>query len=87
MPKPVVDPNVPRIDALSVKTCAGNEVPQTPATPVLSEGLMSLHNLIMKQDARTLDETRRQDLQRHLHKYAKDAQVTFARGALQQNHM
>ncbi|KAF2652558.1 DDE-domain-containing protein [Lophiostoma macrostomum CBS 122681] len=74
MPKPVVDSNVPRIDALNVKTCAEDVVPQTPATPVSSEGLMSLHNLIMKQDARTLDETKRQDLLRHLQKYAKAAQ-------------
>lgn len=43
---------------------------------------MSLHNLIMKQDACTLDETRRQNLQRHLQKYAKVAQVFFAKGAL-----
>jgi hypothetical protein len=87
MPKPVVDSNVPRINASSVKTCDGNEVPHTPVTPVSSEGLMSLHNLIMKQDARALDETRRGDLQRHLQKYAKAAQISFAKGALQQNHI
>lgn len=48
---------------------------------------MSLHNLIMEQDARALDKTQRQDLQRHLQKYAKAAQVSFAKGALQQNHI
>jgi REP element-mobilizing transposase RayT len=87
MPKPAVDSNVLRIDALNVMICAENEIPQTPATPVSAAGLMSLHNLIMKQDAHTLDETRRQDLQRHLQKYAKAAQVSFAKGALQQNHI
>jgi REP element-mobilizing transposase RayT len=87
MPKPLVDLNISKVDTVHVETCAENEVPQTPVTPVSASGLMSLHNLIMKQDARTLDKMRRQDLQRHLQKYAKAAQVSFAKGALQQNHI
>jgi hypothetical protein len=87
IPEPVVNTSVPRVDEVPARICSQNEVPQTPVTPVSAEGLMLLHNLIMKQDARTLDETRRQDLQRHLQKYAKAAQVSFAKGALQQNHI
>ncbi|KAF2633010.1 hypothetical protein BU25DRAFT_330386 [Macroventuria anomochaeta] len=87
MPKPVVDLIVPKVDKVTVRTCSQNEVPQTPATPVSAEGIMSLHDLIMKQDARALDETSKRDLQRHLQKYAKAAQLSFAKGALQQNHI
>jgi hypothetical protein len=87
MPKPVVNLSVPRVDGVPVRMFSQNEVPQTPVTPVSTEGLMSLHNLIMKHDACTLDETRRRNLQRHLQKYAKAAQVSFAKGALQQNHI
>ncbi|KAH6612967.1 hypothetical protein C7974DRAFT_437597 [Boeremia exigua] len=87
MPKPVVNLDVPRVHEVHARICSQNEVPQTPVTPVSASGLMLLHNLIMKQDARTLDERRRQDLQRHLQKYAKAAQVSFAKCALQQNHI
>jgi hypothetical protein len=87
MPKPVVNLSVPRVDGVPARMFSQNEVPQTPVTPVSTEGLMSLHNLIMKHDACTLDETRRRNLQRHLQKYAKAAQVSFAKGALQQNHI
>ncbi|KAH8728360.1 hypothetical protein GQ44DRAFT_824189 [Phaeosphaeriaceae sp. PMI808] len=60
---------------------------QTPATPVSAEGLMSLQNLIMKQDAYALEEKSKQSLQRHLYKFTKAAQVSFAKGALQQNQI
>lgn len=59
----------------------------TPATPVSAEALMSLQNLIMKQDAYALDETSKQSLQRHLHKFVKAAQTSFAKGVLQQDHI
>lgn len=87
MPKPVVDLSVPRVDKVTARMFSQNEVPQTLVTPVSTEGLMSLHNLIIKQDACTLDKIRRQNLQRHLQKYAKAAQVSFAKGALQQNYI
>ncbi|KAF2124636.1 DDE-domain-containing protein [Dothidotthia symphoricarpi CBS 119687] len=64
-----------------------NEVPRTPATPVSAEGLVSLQDLIIKQDAGTLDEASKQSLQRHLHKLAKTVQLSFAKGALQQNYI
>ena len=48
---------------------------------------MSLHNLIIEQDARALDEKSKQSLQRHLLKFSKAAHLSFAKGALQQNHI
>jgi hypothetical protein len=62
-------------------------VVQSPVTPVLAEGLMSLQNLIIKQDAYALDEACKQSLQRHLQKFARAAQISFAKGALQQNQI
>jgi hypothetical protein len=66
-----------------VKTeiCHRNEVPQTPVTPVTAEGLVSLRNLNIEQDADALDEARKRSLQRHLHKLAKVAQLSLAKGA------
>jgi hypothetical protein len=53
--------------------------------PVSVEGLVSLQNLIIKQDVHALDETSKQSLQRHLQKFAKAAQTSFAKGVPQQN--
>jgi hypothetical protein len=51
--------------------CQEDAVPQTPVTPVSADGLMSLQNLILEQDAHALDETTKRNLQRHLLKLAK----------------
>jgi hypothetical protein len=55
-PKPPAQLTVPRADEIEVGSCYYDNVPQTPMTLVLAEGLASLHNLI-KQDARTLNGT------------------------------
>jgi hypothetical protein len=70
---------------MKVGSCLQNEVLQTPVTPVSAEALTSLHNLI-KQDARTLNETRIQRLQRHVQKLANAAQISFAERALLHDH-
>ncbi|CAN9482221.1 unnamed protein product [Alternaria alternata] len=72
---------------MNVKACCKNDVPQTPVTPVLAEGLASLQNLIIEQDASALDETSKRNLQRHLHKLAKAAQLSLAEGALHKKHI
>ncbi len=54
--KPLAQSTVLRADKIKVGSCHQDEVPQTPVTLVLVEGLVSLHNLI-KQDAHTLNET------------------------------
>jgi hypothetical protein len=48
---------------------------------------MSLQNLIIEQDAYALDKESKQSLQRHVLKFSKAAQLSFAKGALQQNHI
>jgi hypothetical protein len=58
-----------------------------PQTPVSADGLMSLQNLIIEKDAHALDETSKQNLQRHLLKLAKATQLSLTTSALQQNHI
>lgn len=82
MPKPLADPTFPKDDEVDVKACQRHEVPPTPVTPVSVEGLMSLQNMITEQDAGARDETNKRNLQRHLHKLAKAAQLSLAKGAL-----
>ncbi|KAF1831134.1 hypothetical protein BDW02DRAFT_455946, partial [Decorospora gaudefroyi] len=73
MPKPLANLTIPKANEIDVKACEQNEVPLTPITPISAEGLVSLRNLIIEQDASALDETHKQNLQRHLHKLAKAA--------------
>jgi hypothetical protein len=87
MPKPLADLTILNANEVDVEACRQNEVPQTPVTPVLAEGLVSLRNMIIKQDASALDETSKRNLQRHLHKLAKAAQLSLAKGSLQENHI
>jgi N-methylhydantoinase A/oxoprolinase/acetone carboxylase beta subunit len=70
-----------------VESCPQDEVldiPVTPVTPVTTEGIASMHDIIM-HDARALDETSKQRLQRHMHKLASAAQISFAERALLQD--
>jgi hypothetical protein len=74
MLKPPAALTISKADEVKVGPCPQDQVlqtPMTPATPVSAEALMSLQNLIMKQDAHALDETSKQSLQRHLHKFVK----------------
>jgi hypothetical protein len=87
MPKPLADLTIPKADEVNVGACHRNEVPLTPVTPVSAEGLASLRNIIIEQDAGALDKTSKRNLQRHLHKLAKAAELSLAKGALQQNHI
>lgn len=90
MPKPPAALTIPKDGEVKVGLRPQDEVmqtPITPATPVSAEALISLQNLIIKQDAHSLDETSKQCLQRHLHKFVKAAQTSFAKGVLQQDHI
>jgi hypothetical protein len=88
MPKPVVGPLAAlAADKVIVGPGHQEQIPQTPMTPVSAEGLMSLQNLIIEKDAYARDEKSKQSLQRHLLKFFKAAQLSFAKGALQQNHI
>jgi REP element-mobilizing transposase RayT len=88
MPRPAIGHfTVSTADKVIVETSSQEQIPPTPVTPVSAEGLMSLQNLIIEQDAHALDEKSKQSLQRHLRKFSKAAQLSFAKGALQQNHI
>lgn len=67
--------------------CQEDAEPQTLVTPVSAAGLTSLQNLILKRDAHALDETSKQNLQRHLIKFTKATQLSLTKSALQQNHI
>ena len=88
MPKPAIGPvTASTADKVIVELSSQEQIPPTPVTPVSAEGLMSLQNLIIEQDAHALDAKSKQSLQRHLRKFSKAAQLSFAKGALQQNHI
>jgi hypothetical protein len=61
--------------------------PVTPVTPVSAEAFRSLQDLIIEQDARALEDAKRQDLERHLQKLTKAAQTSIARNVLQQERI
>ena len=69
---------------MKVGSCPQDEVLQTLVTPVTTEALASLHNLI-KWNPYTFDETSKQRLQRHVQKLASATQISFAERALLQD--
>ena len=90
MPKPPAALTVPKADLAKVEHYSQDEVlqtPTTPSTPMSAEALISLQNMIIKRDAHALDRTGMQSPQRHLHKLIKAAQISFAKSALQQDHI
>jgi hypothetical protein len=72
---------VPNASGVEVSSCPQCEILQTPVT---SEGLTLLNNLI-KQDADADDEVSKQRRERHLQKLANAAQTSFAKNALLQD--
>jgi hypothetical protein len=82
MPKPPANQNIPRAGEVEAGFCPQDIVLQTPMTPVSAEGFMSLQNLIIKQDAQTLDDTSKQKLERHVLKLTKAGQMFLVKGAL-----
>jgi hypothetical protein len=82
MPKPPAELTITTADEGGIAINPEDEAVQTPVTPVSVEGLASLQDLIIKQDANALDELSKQRLQRRLHKFSKAAQLSFAKGTL-----
>ncbi|XTI83930.1 hypothetical protein V2W45_1465110 [Cenococcum geophilum] len=62
---PPAELTIPKAGKVKVGPHPQDKVLQTLVTPVLVEALMSLQNLIIKQDAYTLDKISKQSLQRH----------------------
>ncbi|KAK7177908.1 transposase [Paraphaeosphaeria sporulosa] len=87
VPKPVEEASTITAERAVVQTSPTDENPQTPVTPVSLEGLTLLRNLILKQDAHTLDDKNKSKLEKHLNLFAEAAQSSFAKNALQQNHI
>lgn len=88
MPKPAIGPfNSSTADRVIVGLSSQEQIPQTPITPVSAEGLIFLQNLAIEQEAHAFDKESKQSLQRHVLKFSKAAQLSFAKGALQQNHI
>ena len=52
-----------------------------------AETLISLQKLIIKQNAHTLNETRKQSLQRHVQKFVNVTQIFLVKNVLQQNQI
>jgi flagellar motor component MotA len=61
--------------------------PVTPVTLVTAEALASLQDLIVYQDARSLDNIDQQRLKRHMQKFTKGAQTLIVEGTLQQDRI
>jgi hypothetical protein len=87
MPKPTEEASAITVEPAVVQTSPADEIPQTPVTPVSQEGLTTLRNLILQRDAHALDEKNKAKLEKHLNLFAKAAQSSFAKNALQQNHI
>lgn len=83
IPKPPSEHAVPTANGV-VGSCAQDEVLRTPVTPVTTEALSPLYNLI-KQDVNELDKISRQRLQRHIQRLANAARISFAQCALLQD--
>lgn len=81
VPKPIAE--VGGIDPEAEATSADllSEVPHTPITPVTTEALTSLHDLIVR-DTHALDATNKDRLQKRIQKLASAAKVSFAAQAL-----
>jgi hypothetical protein len=86
-PQPIVDLTTSIAEDVVGAPSLQEGAPQTPFTPASTEALTSLEDLIITQDAHALDEKSKQSLQRHLLQLSKAAQRSFAKGALQQNHI
>jgi hypothetical protein len=94
MPKPPPELITPKADGVTVgpyrpvETRLPQDAMQSPKTPVTAEGLVSLQNLIVQQHTTCPQNgTTGQRLQRLIQKLAKAAQMSFAKGILQQNHI
>jgi len=61
--------------------------PLTPVTPVTTQGLVSLQNIIVNRDAHALDKRSKRSLEKHLEKFSKTAHLAFSWGILQRDQI
>jgi hypothetical protein len=89
IPKPVTLLDAPGPYAVDIGQRSEDgavQPPATPVTPVTTEALMSLQELI-SQDAHGLDEMGKQRLQRRVQKLTNAANISFAERALQKDQI
>jgi len=75
------------IQYVTAPLCTAPLEPVTPVTPVTAEAFMSLRDLIVHQDAHSLDDVDQQRLKRHMQKFTKGAQTLIVGGTLQQDRI
>lgn len=89
MPKP--QPELALANNIEVDTATHPQdsvrSPLTPVTPVTTQGLASLQNIIMNQASQALDETGKMSLQRSVSKLSKAAHLAFSKGILQRDQI
>ncbi|KAI0572333.1 DDE-1 domain-containing protein [Pyrenophora tritici-repentis] len=81
VPNPVAEVGSIEPEAEATSADLLSEVPRTPITPVTTEALTSLHDLIVR-DTHALDATNKDRLQKRIQKLASAAKVLFAAQAL-----
>jgi hypothetical protein len=81
MPKPP-ELTIPKADEVMVRPCPQDEELKTPVALVSAEALMSLQDLIIKQDCQALDETSKRNVKRHLQIYDNAVKAGLAQGTL-----
>ncbi|KAF2177378.1 hypothetical protein K469DRAFT_603436, partial [Zopfia rhizophila CBS 207.26] len=79
-PKPL-----PKLTVLNEESCPQAKVLQTPVTPVTTEAVTSLHNLISQEACALNDEPSKRHLQRHVQKLASAARISLAKQTLLQD--
>lgn len=87
IPEPPIEPILSKAHEVTVQYRLQDELIRTPATLVSVEALALLQIMIIQQDAYGLDETSKQRLQRYVQKLASAIQMSFAKGALQQDQI
>jgi hypothetical protein len=70
------------IQYVTAPLCTAPLEPVTPVMPMTAEAFMSLRDLIVLQDAHSLDDADQQRLKRHMQKFTKGAQTLIVGGTL-----
>jgi hypothetical protein len=63
------------------------EAPVTPVTPVCAASFAALRDAVINGDACALDEEKKRELDRHIGKLAKAAQISYAKNTLQEDRI
>jgi hypothetical protein len=89
MPKPPTELTL--IDANEVEAATNSQdtvqSPTTPVTPVTTQGIALLPNIIMKQATQCFDQTTIASLRKNVQKMSKAAHLAFSKGILQRDQI